>query len=117
ADGSSGTTTIDPQVWRRVVSSSVASQIRDAMVRAVAGPIGRLFTAGAQVPGLQVAGKSGTAELDPGVSPHSWFIGFAPASDPEVAIAVIVEHGGHGSERASPIAGAMLRAWQAWSGH
>lgn len=116
ASGASGTTTSQPEVWRRVIPASVASEIRDAMVLAVNGPIGRLFTAGAQVAGLQVAGKSGTAELDPGVDPHSWFIGFAPAGDAQVAIAVIVEHGGHGSARASPIAGAMLRAWRAWAG-
>jgi peptidoglycan glycosyltransferase len=115
ASGASGTKTIQPEVLRRVVAASVAGEIRDAMVQAVDGPIGRLFTAGAQVPGLQVAGKSGTAELDPGVDPHSWFIGFAPAGDAQVAIAVIVEHGGHGSARASPIAGAMLRAWRAWA--
>lgn len=115
ASGSSGTTTFQPEVLRRVVSGSVAGDIRDAMVQAVNGPIGRLFTSGAQVSGLQVAGKSGTAELDPGSNPHSWFIGFAPAGDAQVAIAVIVEHGGHGSQRASPIAGAMLRAWRAWA--
>jgi peptidoglycan glycosyltransferase len=116
ASGAGGTTTIQPEVLRRVVSASVANEIRDAMVLAVGGPIGRLFTAGAQVQGLQVAGKSGTAELDPGAAPHSWFIGFAPAGDAQVAIAVIVEHGGHGSARASPIAGAMLRAWRTWVG-
>lgn len=116
ATNSAGTTTFSPEVLRRVVSTQVAAEIRDAMVRAVSGSLGRLFTAGTQVPGLQVAGKSGTAELDPGTSPHSWLIAFAPAQDPQVAIAVIVEHGGHGSARAAPIAGAMLRAWQAWAG-
>jgi peptidoglycan glycosyltransferase len=116
ASGASGTTTIQPQVWRRVVSTAVAADIRDAMVLAVNGELGRQFTVGAQVPGLRVAGKTGTAELDPGSEPHSWFIGFAPAGDPRVAIAVIVEHGGHGARRAAPIAGAMLRAWRAWAG-
>ena len=85
------------------------------MILAVNGPLGRQFTAGAQISGLQVAGKSGTAELDPGVNPHSWFIAFAPAGDPQVAVAVVVEHGGHGAARAAPIAGAMLRAWRAWA--
>lgn len=115
ATNQSGTTTFSPQVVRRVVSAEVAGEIRDAMVRAVSGSLGRQFTAGAQVAGLQVAGKSGTAELDPGSSPHSWFIAFAPADNPQVAIAVIVENGGHGSTRAAPIAGALLRAWQAWA--
>lgn len=115
AMGAGGTTTFPPEVWRRVIPTGVAGEIRDAMVLAVNGDLGRQFTAGAQIPGLQVAGKSGTAELDPGVDPHSWFIAFAPAADPQVAIAVIVEHGGHGAARAAPIAGAMLRAWQAWA--
>jgi penicillin-binding protein A len=78
------------------------------MRRAVEGDLGRLFTAGSQVPGLTVAGKSGTAELGGSGEPHSWFIGFAPADDPVVAIAVLVERGGRGGERAAPLGGRML---------
>jgi peptidoglycan glycosyltransferase len=111
-----GTTTFQPSVIRRVVAASVADDITTAMIRAVNGSLGQQFTSGAQVSGLQVAGKSGTAQLDPGSNPHSWFIAFAPARDPQVAIAVIVENGGHGSARAAPITGAMLRAWRAWAG-
>ena len=83
---------------------------------AVQGQVGQFFTAGANVIGLNVAGKSGTAELDPGTSPHSWFIGFAPADNPQVAIAVLVERSGGGTVKASPIAGELLRAWQRWAG-
>ena len=75
------------------------------MKLAVNGDLGRKYTFGAAVPGLTVAGKSGTAELDPGNSPHSWFIGFAPYDNPQVAIAVLVVNGGH-MTRASPLAGA-----------
>ena len=57
---------------------------------------------------VKVAGKSGTAELDGGATPHAWFIGFAPVDDPQVAIAVVVEGGGRGGERAAPLAGRML---------
>ena len=81
------------------------------MIRAVEGEHGRLFTAGAQVPGITVAGKSGTAQLGGTGEPHSWFIGFAPAENPEVAIAVLVERGGGGGQRAAPLAGAMFRAY------
>ena len=116
ATNSGGTTTFSPEVLRRVVSDQVASEITTAMVRAVNGSLGQQYTSGAQVAGLQVAGKSGTAELDPGTNPHSWFIAFAPDDNPQVAIAVIVENGGHGSARAAPIAGAMLRAWRTWAG-
>ena len=111
-----GTTTVNPAPVSRVVAQGIANQITDAMQLAVQGPVGQVFTAGADVPGLNVAGKSGTAELDPGTSPHSWFIGFAPADDPQVAIAVLVERSGGGAVKASPIAGELLRAWQRWAG-
>jgi len=116
AKGKAGTTTINPASVSRVVAPGVAGEINDAMRLAVQGQVGQVFTAGANVLGLNVAGKSGTAELDPGTSPHSWFIGFAPADDPQVAIAVLVERSGGGTVKASPIAGELLRAWQRWSG-
>jgi peptidoglycan glycosyltransferase len=47
----------------------------------------------AKVPGVKVAGKTGTAEAPPR-QPHSWFVSFAPADDPEIAVAVMVENGG-----------------------
>jgi peptidoglycan glycosyltransferase len=116
AKGKAGTTTINPEELSRVVPPGVASEIGAAMRQAVAGDVGRGYTAGAAVRGLAVAGKSGTAELDPGTRPHSWFIGFAPYDDPQVAIAVMVENSGGGSVKASPIAGDMFRAWRSWSG-
>ncbi len=81
------------------------------MTLAVEGQYGRLFTEGAQVPGVPVAGKSGTAQLGGTGEPHSWFIGFAPADAPTIAIAVIIEKGGRGGERAAPLAGRMLQAY------
>jgi cell division protein FtsI/penicillin-binding protein 2 len=54
-----------------------------------------------------VAGKTGTAE-NPHGEPHSWFTAYAPADNPRVAITVLVEHGGHGSEVAAPIAFRLL---------
>jgi peptidoglycan glycosyltransferase len=113
ATGKGGTTTIAPEVLQRVVAPGIAAEIASAMRLAIAGDIGRIFTAGAAVKGLGVAGKSGTAELDPGTAPHSWFIGFAPYDNPQVAIAVLVENGAH-VVRASPIAGELLRDWRDW---
>jgi peptidoglycan glycosyltransferase len=78
------------------------------MVEAVEGDLGRRFTAGAAIPGVTTAGKSGTAELGGTGEPHSWFIGFAPAEAPRVAIAVIAEQGGRGGEVASPMAGDLM---------
>jgi peptidoglycan glycosyltransferase len=114
--GREGTTTISSEAWRRVLPAATADEIAAAMVRAVEGDLGRQYTAGARVRGVTVAGKSGTAELGGTGEPNSWFIGFAPAEDPQIAIAVVVEHGGRGAERAAPIAGALLAAWKGWAG-
>ncbi len=108
ASEESGVREVGPQEIGRVVETDDARVVREAMTRAVEGDLGRLFTAGVQVPGLTVAGKSGTAELGGSGEPHSWFIGFAPADDPVVAIAVLVERGGRGGERAAPLGGRML---------
>ena len=104
----SGTRTIAPKSMGRIISAVNAGAINAAMVQAVEGPLGRQFTTGAKVPGITTAGKSGTAELGGTGEPHSWFIGFAPAEDPKVAIAVLVEQAGRGGEVAAPIAGDLM---------
>ena len=64
----------------------------------------------AQINGVKVAGKTGTAQQDNGKPPHAWFTSFAPANDPKVAVAVVVEDGGiagneaAGGRLAAPIA-------------
>ncbi|WGS65970.1 penicillin-binding protein 2 [Marinitoga aeolica] len=58
-----------------------------------------------------VAGKTGTAEVTGGKSPHSWFAGFMPANNPEVSIVSFVENGGYGSEVAAPIAKKALEKY------
>lgn len=63
---------------------------------------------------IDVAGKTGTAQLDAG-DPHSWFAGFAPYSAPheqQIAFAVVVEHGGYGAKFAAPIARQVVEAAQ-----
>jgi peptidoglycan glycosyltransferase len=109
--GKTGTRTIGPESMGRVLSARDAGSIKAAMVQAVEGPLGRRFTSGATVAGVTVAGKSGTAELGGSGEPHSWFIGFAPAEDPQVVIAVLVEQAGRGGEVASPIAGQLMTHW------
>jgi len=94
-----------------VVAPQVAADVSAAMVRAVNGTWGRLFTTGAALSNVTVAGKTGTAQLGGTGEPHSWFIGFAPAENPTIAIAVIVEKAGGGAERAAPLAGDLLRAY------
>lgn len=112
--GRGGTREIGPSTMAHVLDPNDAAAINAAMVQAVEGPLGRRFTTGAKVPGVTTAGKSGTAELGGSGEPHSWFIGFAPAEAPTIAIAVLVEQAGRGADVAAPIAGDMMeRALQA----
>ena len=109
--GEEGTRTIGPEWLARVISPDDADAITAAMVEAVEGELGRQFTTGAKVRGVTTAGKSGTAELGGSGEPHSWFIGFAPAENPQIAIAVLVERGGRGGERAAPLAGSLMSTY------
>src|ERR1051326_8135414 len=86
-------------------SSQTASTLVSFMVEGVDNG----YAAKAAIPGVKVGGKTGTAEVGDGTS-HSWFIGFAPADAPRVAIAVIMEHQGSGSDFATPAAQSVLRA-------
>ena len=106
--GRGGIQAVAPSQIGRVISPEDAAAIAAAMQRAVESSIGRQFTTGAKVSGVPTAGKSGTAELGGSGAPHSWFIGFAPVQNPRVAIAVIVERGGRGGQRAAPLAGDLM---------
>ena len=63
----------------------------------------------AQSTGMLIAGKTGTAEVGSENSPHAWFIGFAPADNPTLAIAIVLENAGTGGSKAAPLAGQVLR--------
>lgn len=101
-----------PEVLTRATTAEVAAQVRTAMEAVVASGSGTR----AQIDGVRVAGKTGTAQNAPGKAPHAWFISFAPAQDPRVAVAVIVENGGTagneatGGAVAAPIARAVMQA-------
>ena len=98
--------------------------VREGMVAVVHGPTGTARGIGLTAPYL-IGGKTGTAQvvsnknnlrLDPHNLPlhlrhQALFIGFAPADDPRIAVAVIVEHGGFGSSSAAPVARAIMDAW------
>lgn len=87
-----------------VVGPATADVLTGLMVDAVAEGTGTA----ARIRGVPVAGKTGTAEVE-GAEPHAWFICFAPAGDPRVAISVIVENGGEGGRTAAPIARQVLQ--------
>lgn len=87
----------------RILSQETAARLATMMRRVVTEGTGRSI----QDPRLDIAGKTGTAEHQQG-EPHSWFVGFAPASQPALAVAVLVENGGFGSAVAAPIAKELL---------
>jgi cell division protein FtsI/penicillin-binding protein 2 len=62
----------------------------------------------AQLPGVTVAGKTGTATNPLGAA-HSWFVCFAPADNPRIVVAIVVENAGYGATVAAPIAREVLR--------
>jgi peptidoglycan glycosyltransferase len=101
-----------PQELSQAVSTRTADIVKNMMVSVVDNGSG----ARAQIPGVRVAGKTGTAQHDPKQPPHAWFISFAPADDPKVAVAVIVEDGGvtqsevGGGRVAAPVARAVMEA-------
>ena len=105
-DGSVVTRDTPGTLWNPI-SPYAADLVNHAMVEVVEGAGGSGYYA--QVPGVTVAGKTGTAQAG-GSNSHSWFVAYAPADHPRVAVTVIVEHGGEGYAVAAPIAGRILAA-------
>jgi peptidoglycan glycosyltransferase len=87
----------------QAVSSSTADELTDMMVATVEGGT----ATNAAIPGVKVAGKTGTAQSTPSRPPYAWFVSFAPADDPQVAVAVLVEASSTARE---DIAGGVLGA-------
>ncbi len=109
APGGSVIASLHPHVLRQATTPQTAAELRNMMVAVVAGGTGTQ----AQIPGVVVAGKTGTAEIATGSNVYdAWFIFFAPAEHPVVAGAVIVEHqlNGFGGAIAAPIARQIMEA-------
>jgi peptidoglycan glycosyltransferase len=98
--------TASPHELDRAVSRNVAGELTTMMQSVVTNGTGQA----AAIPGVAVAGKTGTAQNATGQQSHAWFISFAPATNPRVAVAVIVEHGGQGGIAAAPIARSVMCA-------
>jgi len=94
-----------PSVWKHPVSAETALTLRGMMREAVVSGTGTA----AAISGVQVAGKTGTAEVADGL-PHAWFVGFAPVEAPQVVVAAVVEHGGTGGKVAAPIVRTVIQA-------
>lgn len=112
----------DPTILHQVMDAGQADQLTKMMIDVVDKGTGTA----AQIPGIKVAGKTGTADngqqradgsyVNP---PHAWFSGFAPADNPRIAVAVIIENGGvagnetTGGLAAAPVAQAVMKAYLA----
>lgn len=100
-----------PALYGSPLTPGEARELTQMMVSVVENGTGTA----AQIPGVTVAGKTGTAETGLSTAPHAWFVGFAPAEDPVVAVAVIVENGGSlgseatGGKVAAPIAKKVMQ--------
>ncbi len=93
-------------VWRAPISAETADEVLGMMVNVVESGTG----AAAAVPGITVAGKTGTAEVA-NMPPHAWFVAVAPAENPTLVIAVVLENsGGGGGALAAPIARDIIEA-------
>jgi len=91
------------------LSASTLEIVRLAMRRVVHGENGTGRRV--QIPGLAVAGKSGTAQVPNRENDDAWFVAFAPFEEPQIAVAVVVEAGGHGGAVAGPVARQVLEAY------
>jgi peptidoglycan glycosyltransferase len=100
---------IEPERERRVMSEQTASELTAMMENVVREGTGTA----AALQGIDVAGKTGTAEIDrdEGIN-QPWFIGFAPAKDPKIAVSVTIEQsqGGQGGTEAAPIAKQVMES-------
>jgi peptidoglycan glycosyltransferase len=94
-----------PVPWLRPLDAGTAALIAGAMEDVVKSGTGQR----AAVRGVRVAGKTGSAQ-NPGGRTHAWFTGFAPADDPRVVVAVVLENAGSGGSVAAPLAREVITA-------
>jgi peptidoglycan glycosyltransferase len=103
----------DPSEYGKPLSELNAGILTEMMVSVVQAGTGTA----AQIPGVTVAGKTGTAQTAEGEAPHAWFVSFAPADDPQIAVAVVVLNGGDlgseatGGQLSAPIARSLIEAY------
>ncbi|HEV8648628.1 MAG TPA: penicillin-binding transpeptidase domain-containing protein [Actinomycetes bacterium] len=105
--------TFRPDSLGQVIPGDVAGALQQMMFSVVEEGT----APGAQIEGLRVGGKTGTAQNAPGKAPHAWFIGFTSRGEKSIAVAVIIENGGNagneatGGRVAAPVARAVMEAY------
>ncbi len=109
ARSASGVRTVrrtEPSSLGRAVTPQTAGAVRALMGLAV----DEGYAKTAAIAGVRIGGKTGTAQSVPGQPDHAWFVGIAPLDAPRVAVVVLKEFGGWGSEAAAPLARPVLQA-------
>ncbi|MEN9800037.1 MAG: hypothetical protein RL653_3734 [Pseudomonadota bacterium] len=115
--------TFEPKLLRELaVPAALRKVVVDGLVAVVNEPGGTAYSQ--RIKGLEVAGKTGTAQvkklgdvrlkteqMDYWSRDHAWFAAFAPSKDPEIAVVVLNEHGGHGGTDAAPTAMAVFKRY------
>ena len=106
-----------PQELGQPISATVAGYEKQMMIAVVQDPdgTGAQFNQSA-LNGLEIAGKTGTAENGVSAQPDAVFTAFAPADNPKIAVGVMIEGGGYGAAAAAPIAVAVIKAYLAATG-
>ena len=108
-----------PKIMAKLkIKSEYLELIKKALIAAVNEPDGTGINA--KIDNIIVAGKTGTAQVienrgdredEDKIKDHAWFVGVAPAEDPSITVAVIVEHGGHGGSVAAPIVRELIKQY------
>ncbi|XCB37453.1 penicillin-binding transpeptidase domain-containing protein [Arcanobacterium hippocoleae] len=90
--------------------STPLSQENAQILQSIMGDVMKSNRMSRTASGIEVAGKTGTAEISANIDPHAWFIGFDSGENPKVAVAVFLENGGWGFREAAPIGMAVINA-------
>ncbi len=93
-----------PKVWKTATTKEIADTIEEYMIECVQTGTGK----GAQISNVQVAGKTGTAENEKEGKEHAWFVCYAPAEDPTIAVCVMQEYTGKTGSSCAPIARELI---------
>jgi penicillin-binding protein 2 len=100
-DGTAPTPVVAQRESERVRAFQLSAAQLDSLRGAMLDVVSARGTAGASaIEGIAIAGKTGTAQGRRGTRDHAWFVGFAPAHDPQIVVAVFLENGEHGSAAA-----------------
>jgi peptidoglycan glycosyltransferase len=94
----------EPRSWLRPLSPQTAATIKGLMM----GVVDHGTAKSAKLQDITIAGKTGSAEVE-NKKPHAWFVGFAPAENPQIVVAVVVENSGTGGKIAAPIAREVIK--------